>query len=240
MYMTVVSALLAIAAIPGLAPAGQRRSSGGGAVTFAILVQDPTGAPVPEVRVTLSGPAARSSRTERGRVVFEGLPSGLYRFHFEKDGFVSLDREVTGRGSAPIDVKVTLTKVLPPIDPVRGLPPPPPAPSDRKPVVIDMPAFIEKYYVGRAAGKTTPVACAQGGEATLLQMNDAIAGHTHGDADEFLYVIAGQGSARLGERVEPLGPGVFLMIPRGMPHTFSPAVKKPLVALSVRTGQCGG
>jgi hypothetical protein len=42
-----------------------------------------------------------------------------------------------------------------------------------------MPAFIEKYYVGKASGKTTPMACSDGGSATLVQANDAIAEHTH-------------------------------------------------------------
>jgi mannose-6-phosphate isomerase-like protein (cupin superfamily) len=110
-----------------------------------------------------------------------------------------------------------------------------------KPVAIDMPAFIEKYYVGRAAGKTTAITCATGGDANLLQLNDGLAEHTHADADEFLYVIAGQGAVRMGEKVEALGPGVFRMIPRGTAHVITPAVKKPLVALSLKAGEkCGG
>ena len=86
---------------------------------------------------------------------------------------------------------------------------------DAKVVAIDMLAFIEKNYIRRAAGKTTPVACATGGDATLLQLNEPMAEHAHDDADEFFYVIAGQGAVRLGERVEALGPGVFILIPRG-------------------------
>ena len=241
MYTTVAAAILLFTAVSGHPPAEQRRGAGGGAVTFAVAVEDSTGAPLGEVRVTLTGPASRNSRTERGRLVFEGLPSGAYHFKFEKDGYTPVERDVTGRGSAPIAVKVTLEKLAPPVESVQKLPQPAaPPPSGVKPVVIDMPAFIEKYYVGRAAGKTTPVACAGGGEATLLQMNEGIAEHVHRDADEFLYVIAGQGAVRMGERVEPVGPGVFLLIPRGEPHTITPAVKKPLVALSIRAGEkCG-
>jgi mannose-6-phosphate isomerase-like protein (cupin superfamily) len=53
-------------------------------------------------------------------------------------------------------------------------------------------------------------------------------------------VIAGQGSARMGERVESLGPGVFMMIPRGMAHAFAVGSKKPLVFVSTRAGdKCG-
>jgi Carboxypeptidase regulatory-like domain/Cupin domain len=222
----------------------QRRGAGPGKgpVTFAVAVTDPSGAPVPDVKVSVSGAAARTARTEAGRIVFEGLPVGAYRMRFEKTGFVTFERELTGRGGKPIDVKVTLMRVpppaLPPPAPVGPLPPPPVEP---KLVVLDMPAFIEKNYVGRAAGKITPLGCATGGPATLMQINEPVAEHAHQDADEFIYVIAGQGMAQVGERKEPLGAAVFLMIPRRMPHTLTAGPKKPLVLVSIRAGEpCGG
>ena len=44
--------------------------------------------------VTVSGAASRTTRTERGRAVFEGLPVGDYLFRFEKDGYVPFERQV--------------------------------------------------------------------------------------------------------------------------------------------------
>lgn len=235
----VASVLLLIVVVAALPLGAQRRGSGGGAVTFAVLVSDPSGAPIPGVKVVLTGPAERSTRTEGGRAVFEGLPAGTYRFRFDRDGFVPLERELAGRGGAPIDVKVTLT-------PEPAPPPPPPAPVaapplpsprvDAKLVVLDMPAFIERNYVGRSAGKMTQLGCSTGGSATLVQINEPLAEHTHADADEFVYVIAGQGFASLAGRQESLGPAVFLMIPRGTPHTLT-ATKKPLVLISTRAGE---
>jgi mannose-6-phosphate isomerase-like protein (cupin superfamily) len=231
-------------------PAGAQRRGAApapttGAVSFAVTVQDSTGAPIPQVNVTLTGPVSRTARTEGGRIAFESLPAGPYKFRFDKEGFVPLERELSARGATPIDVKVTLTAMPPPPAPPPA-PVPEPTPTagrtvNAKPVAIDMPAFIEKYYVGRAAGKTTAITCATGGDANLLQLNDGLAEHTHADADEFLYVIAGQGAVRMGEKVEALGPGVFMMIPRGTAHVITPAVKKPLVALSLKAGEkCGG
>lgn len=209
-----------------------------GPVTFAIAVADPAGTPVGDVKVTLTaatGAVTRTSRTERGRTVFENLPAGEYRLRFEKNGYIALDRDVTGRGAKPIDVKITLApEPLPPIDPVRTLPPPV---VEARMVVLDMPAFIEKNYIGRAPGKMTPLGCATGGNSTLVQINEPLAQHTHDDADEFIYVIAGQGMAQLSGRQESLGPAVFLMIPRGMPHTLTAGPKKPLVLMSVRAGE---
>jgi mannose-6-phosphate isomerase-like protein (cupin superfamily) len=205
-----------------------------GPVTLVIAVTDPAGTPVGDVSVSLSGAVSRTTRTERGRAVFEGLPTGDYRLRFEKTGYVPLEREVTGRGAKPIDVTVTLEPLPPP--PPKPVDPVPPPPPEIKFAVLDMPAFIEKNYIGKAAGKTTPMGCALGGSSTLLQINEPLALHAHDDADEFIYVIAGQGMARLSGREESLGPAVFLMIPRGMPHTLTAGPKKPLVLMSVRAG----
>lgn len=238
MRMTALAILLVLL-VSGPA-AAQRRGAAPttGPVTFAINVTDQSGAPIPDVRVTVTGVVTRTSRTERGRTVFENLPSGQYTLKFEKPGFVTVEKEVTGRGAKPIDVAVTMEREPDPEPkPIEKPLPPPPAPAaDVKIAVLDMPAFIEKNYIGRAAGKTTPMGCAPGGSSTLLQMNEPLAQHTHDDADEFIYVIAGQGMAKLSGREESLGPAVFLMIPRGMPHTVTAGPKKPLVMMSVLAG----
>lgn len=239
--IVIVPAVFAALAAP---LAAQRRGSApAGRVTFAVFVADPSGKPVTDVKVTMTGPAQRSSRTEAGRIVFEGLPAGSYHFRFEKDGFEPLERDVAGRGSAPIDVKVSLVVAAAPPKPLAPVGPLPPAASATANgvVVLDMPAFIEKNYVGRASGKTSPLGCGTAGSSTLIQINDAIATHTHADADEFLYVVAGQGSLNMGDRQEPLGPGVYAMLPRGVAHGFTTGPKKPLVMISTRAGdRCAG
>src|SRR5439155_11532202 len=111
------------------------------------------------VKVTMTGPVTRTSSTEAGRIAFENLPAGTYHFRFEREGFVALDKDVAGRGSAPIDVKVALARVPAPAKPIVPVGALPSAPAASKVVVLDMPAFIEKNYVGRSSGKTTPLAC---------------------------------------------------------------------------------
>lgn len=240
--LLIPSILLVVALVAPLS--AQRKGAGTrkGPVTFAVSVTDSSGAPIPDVKVSVTGAAARTSRTERGRIVFEGLPTGAYRMRFEKNGFVTFERALTGRGGTPIDVMITLKRVpAPPSPPPAPVGPLPPAPVEAKLVVLDMPAFIEKNYIGRASGKTTPLGCATGGPGTLMQINESTVGHAHQDADEFIYVIAGQGMAQFGERKEPLGPAVFLMIPRGMAHTLTAGPKKPLVLVSIRAGEkCAG
>jgi len=239
MQKIVVLVLVFVGALA--APAAAQRGGAGGSVTFAITVADRSGARIPDVEVTMTGPAQRTGRTEAGRLVFENVPAGTYRFRFDKEGFVSLEKELAARGARPIDVSVTLDAAPPPPKPLAPVPPPaPPPPSAVKPVVLDMPAFIEKNYVGRGSGKTTPLGCGSRGSAALIQLNDPIASHAHADADEYIYVIAGQGTATLGTREESLGPGVYLLIPRGLAHGFTAGPKKPLEMISIRAGgTCG-
>jgi len=233
-FMTILAVMLAVGQAATARP--QRRLAGN--ATLAISVSDPAGTPLGNVKVTIDGPVSRDARTERGRIAIENLPAGSYRLRFEREGFVSLEREVTARGSVPIDVKVTLTPLPPPPDPVPQIPPKPPAPAlSTAPVAIDMPSFIEKNYVGRSGGKTSAVACAAGGAATLMQVKDPLVEHTHADADEFLYTIAGEGSVRAGGRDQPLRAGVFMMVPRGVPHIIVAVTRSPLVLLSIKAGE---
>jgi mannose-6-phosphate isomerase-like protein (cupin superfamily) len=237
---TAVGVTTLIVALLSLNVAAQRRS--GGPATLAIFVTDESGKGISDVKVTAQGPATRDARTEAGRAVFEDVPSGTYKLRFERDGFVTLEREVNARTGAPIDVKVTLEAVPPPPPPPKVLPPVQPVapPVDAAPVTVDIPAFIEKNYIGRAAGKTSPLGCAPGGSATLLQLNKPIAEHTHSDADEFLYVVAGDGAAHMGSNEQPLHPGVLVLVPRGVAHSLAASGRDPLFVLSIKAGDhCG-
>jgi mannose-6-phosphate isomerase-like protein (cupin superfamily) len=212
-----------------------QRAPATGPAAFAVMVTDPSGKPITDVNVTVTGKANKSGSTEGGRIAFEDLPVGPYHFKFEKEGYETVEQDVVGKRGAPVDVKVTMTPTPPPAPPPPAAPEPAPT-VNAKPVVLDMPAFIEKYYVGKASGTTTPMACSDGGSATLVQANDPVAEHTHADADEFVYVIAGEGSARMGQRNEPLSAGVFMMIPRGTAHSFGVGKKHPLVFVSTLAG----
>jgi mannose-6-phosphate isomerase-like protein (cupin superfamily) len=206
-------------------------------------VTDPSGAAVPNVLVTVEGPSGRSARTEGGRIAFEGLPAGTYRLRFERVGFVTLERELTARGGAPIDVKVTLKPVPvapppPPPEPVTSEPPRPTV--DARPAIFDVPSVFEKEFIGRGTVKSTPLACGSDGSATLIQIKDALPQQAHVDSDEFLYVIGGEGRAFVAGREERLKAGVLLFVPRSTPHALAAVGRNPLVLVSTRAGEgCG-
>jgi hypothetical protein len=232
------NALLGVAvliALGNLDIAAQQKPRGGRTATLAISVADPAGTPIPNVLVTLEGPASRSTRTEGGRIALEALPVGRYTLRFEQEGFVTLERELSATAGKPIEVKVTL----------RPLPAPPPPPAaeaprpsvDAKSAVFDLPDVIEKEFVGRAPARTTPLACGSQGTATLIQLNQPLAKQTHPEADEFLYVVAGEGSASLEGRQEKLSAGILVFVPRGTPHALAPTGRNPLIVLSTRAGE---
>ena len=208
--------------------------------TFAVAVSDPDGKPIPDVLVTVEGGTSRTVRTEGGRIALENLPAGNYRLRFEREGFLTLERELAARAGAPIDVKVTL-KPLPPPPPAPVAPPPAPEPMRPKihstPAVIDVPALIERNWVGRNPSKTSQVSCGSDGLSEVIQMTQALMPHDHADSDETFYVVAGEGSALIGESSHRLRAGVFLFVPRGTRHGLSPSGKNPLIVLSTRPGE---
>lgn len=207
--------------------------------TFAILVTDPAGDQIPNVRVLVEGPTPRTTRTEGGRIALENLVPGEYLIRFEKDGFVPLERQLTARAGAPIEVKATL-------NPLPEPPPPPKpeetakAPSTAKPAAFDVPSVIEREFIGRAAQKITSLACSEQSTATLIQLNEPITDHAH-DADEYLYVVAGEGAADVDGTAHKLYAGVLIFVPHGVTHRFSQFGRNPLIVLSTRAGEgCGG
>jgi hypothetical protein len=241
-----LAGVLMISAAAGAEP--QRRGAPAGTATFAIMVTDTTGAPIGDVKVTVSAlttagaSVTREGRTEAGRLTFEHLPLGNYRIRFDREGFIPLERELTGRAGAPIDVKVTLNPApLPPLPPPAPAPPKPaPAPAPAlspDPVAIDMPSFIEKNYIGRGDSKSSILTCTTGGPAVLLQIKQGVAEPARPDADEFLYVIAGEGIGRIQGRDQSLRPGTFMMVPRGVARTLASGGRTPLVLLSIRAGE---
>jgi len=238
--MRTMSLLLIAFSVAADVNAQRRGTAGGGAATLAIVVSDPAGAPIPGVLVTTEGPATRTVRTEAGRIALEGLPAGSYRLRFEKEGFLTLERELTARGGAPIDVKVTLRPAPPPPPPPEPPRAPQPPAVDAKLVVLDLPTVIEKEFVGRAAGRVTALACGAGSTSSLIQVREPMPEHAHADADETLYVIAGEGAAQVGGASHRLRAGVFVFIPRGMAHSLSQSGRNPLTVISTHAGEsCG-
>lgn len=231
--------LIAAAVVCAIGSNAHAQRRGGGVATLAIVVTDQAGAPVSNALVTVQGAADRSARTEQGRIAFEDIPAGNYRLRFDREGFIPLERELAARAGAPMDVKVTLT-AAPPVKPAPCVEPPKPAAPPAavvNPMAMDLLGFIEKNYIGREPGKASPISCTPGGTASLIQVREPLDAPANPDADQFLYVIAGAGAVRMGDRVDELQSGVLALIPRTTPHVLTAKGRTPLVVLSIKAGE---
>src|SRR5215213_2500678 len=200
------------------APAGPRAS------TVTVAVTDPAGTPVQGVAVSVTGPVTRNVTTiANGTARLLGMRSGTYRLRFERDGFITLERDVTMRAGAVPDVDVALSPAPSPPPAKEIAPAPPPRaesasqnapPGDpRHLAIVD---FLDKHLIGgRDPMKQDEVGCTASARTTLLQLREPGKEEARPDADEVLYVVAGEGTLRLGNRDLPLASSTVSVVPRG-------------------------
>ena len=214
-------------------------------ISMAVTVTDLAGEAAPGVHVALTGPVAREGKTARDGVVrFQTLRAGTYRLRFESPDFVTFEREVTVKAGPLVEVEVTLSRV--PEKPAQ--PPPPPAavpttpteaptvaPSPNATVeLLALPDWIERNLIGRSdPQRETVVGRAPGATARVVQIRDPIKDRVRTDADEMLYVIAGEGVLRAKGREYGLTAGSFAVVPRGVAYTLERSGRNPLIALSM-------
>ena len=222
---------------PARAPAPRPRAT----PPTQVIVRTNSGNAVEGVRVAVSGGTGAQAQTDGKGMAAVTLPAGSYRFRFEHEGFITLERDVTVRAGQPTEVAVALDMAFtPPPPPPAPEPPPPPEP---KPVVASgpptntsIPQFLEKNYIGRDPLKESVLGCTAGATTRLLQLRDSLAAHTHDDLDETLYVVAGEGAIRVKDEMMMISPGSLTVIPRGQPHSTERRGRNPLILLSTLSG----
>lgn len=154
-----------------------------------------------------------------------------------------MEKEITVRAGVPNETDATLALAPPPPPPPAPAPPPPVSaralPPPGEALSVDIATFIEKNYIGnRQPQKEDDLGCSGDGRAVLMQIREPIENRSHADYDEFLYVVAGDGTLRIDGRDLTLtgANGTFAMVPRGKTHAISRRGRNPLMLLSVRAG----
>ena len=233
---------------PRPAPAPQRRVQPRATGPTTVTVRDVSGTAMRDVKVSLNGAATQRATTgPDGTATLGTLADGVYRLRFEREGFITLEREVTIRGRQD-EVEVYLTAAppqpLPPAltPPPAPEPPPPPAPSSvasapsGPPMFVSIPEFLDKNYVGREPLKESVLGCLADSTTRILQLRDPIVEHAHQDLDEVLYVVAGEAMIRVRDQATPVAAGSLSIIPHGQPHAILPRGRNPLMLLSILSG----
>jgi Carboxypeptidase regulatory-like domain/Cupin domain len=211
--------------------------------TVTIQVTNSSGLPFANVQVTAQGPLSRDGVTaEDGSVRFAGMRAGAYRLRFVREGAITLERDMTLRAGEPMLVDVSLSAA-----PVAPKPEPPPAPTPAsgpdkplgppvEPKLTAIPTFLEKNFIGREGKKDSQLGCTSTGSATLVQLREALLNQTHDDMDEWIYVVAGEGTLRLGTAEQHLQAGTFSLVPHTVAHGLLPVGRNPLIFVSMLSG----
>jgi mannose-6-phosphate isomerase-like protein (cupin superfamily) len=213
-------------------------------ISTHIFVRDLSGTPIEGARVIVSGTISRQATTDAsGAATLASMRDGPYRLRFEREGFITLEREVTLRNGQPSEIDVALNIAPPPPPPPAPEPPPPPPPpapqpaaASGPPVNVSIPTFLDKNFIGRDPLKESVLGCTSAATTRLLQLRDSLALHTHSDLDEILYVVAGEGTIHLRDESTPMSAGSLVVVPRGVPHAIDRRGKNPLIVLSTLAG----
>jgi mannose-6-phosphate isomerase-like protein (cupin superfamily) len=176
-----------------------------------------------------------------GTVALQNLPPGTYRARITRDGYYTLDKEVTIKAAT----KATAEAVLSPAPP----PPPPPAPPpvETKPAapagkpgvatVVSVVDLIDQMRKDPQPVVDHDLGCAYGSASKLIVAKANVPAHQHADADEFLYVVYGDGTLTVGDKTVPLTAGSFAIAPRGVSHAIAKKGPKEMVLLVVLSGK---
>jgi quercetin dioxygenase-like cupin family protein len=239
-------ALALAVAVPASAqspkPAAKSAAAPASAVTLTVQVTSSSGQAIGDAKVTVTGPVTRQGATDPGGIVrLSGMRPGTYRAHFEHPKFVTFEREVILLPGKSMAVDVTLTEAPPPPAPP---PPAPVAPAPQgtpgEPKTMSLPDFIERNLITREPVKESPLGCSGVLNSVLIQIKEPLAERVHDGADETLYVVAGQGTIKLGGRESGLDAATLVVIPRGTPYSVTRRGSKPLIILATQSGEpCG-
>ena len=209
---------------------------------IAIQVTDGAGAPLPDTTVvTTTGIVSREGMTAAdGSLQMINMRPGTYRLRFSREGSITLEREVVLRAGETAAVDVTLSPAPPPEAPPEPAAPPPQSTTlgpPGEPKVTPVPLFLEKNFIGGREGrKDSVLGCTTTGTATLHQLRDTWAAHTHDTAEEWIYVVAGEGVLRIGTADQKLQAGTFSLVPHTISHALVPQGRNPLIVISTLSG----
>jgi hypothetical protein len=228
---------------PAPAPARRPAPAAARPTNLTFEVTDATGTPLADVRVATQGTVAREGVTDaNGTVRLSNMRAGTYRVRFEREGSVPFEREVVVRSGESLSIDVTLSAAPAPPK-VPEAPPPAPLETGAKPLgppaepkIVPIPLFLEKNFIGREGRKESPLGCTTTATATLHQLREAWLNHVHEDADEWLYVVAGEGTLRIGTADQKVSAGTFSSIPHTVGHALLPTGRNPLIVISVLSG----
>ncbi len=221
---------------PARVPAQKAASPRTSSVRIGVKDQDGTG--LNGVRLLLSGAAQGEFVTSAaGTIVVPDLKDGLYRVRCEHERFITLEREFAVHGGGYSQIELVLNPApAPPPAPAPQPAPPAAMPSGGRPLTLSVVDYLDRNLIGREPLKESILACNPQETVRLLQMREGVAQHVHPGGDEIIYVVAGEGTVRIGAAPTPVRAGSLVVVTNGMDHAFERGGKNPLIIVSTLIG----
>jgi hypothetical protein len=226
---------------------GRGATAAGTRTGLAMTVTDMRGSPLDDVHVELTGPMMRAGETSGGGLLnFTGLQGGTYRLRFSGDAITALEKEIVLVAGKVNMIDVPLSPAPPPkeIEKIVQVPAAAPEPSPAKvgpagsPQTFDLVNLIEREYERKQPRRDSLVACSGNTRSVLTQINQDVKPLLYDNAEVTLYVISGEGTLRIGNGNDnKITAGYFASIPRGTMFVATRKGSKPLVFLSVLSGE---
>jgi mannose-6-phosphate isomerase-like protein (cupin superfamily) len=223
-----------------LAPTTQSASSARfGSIDLTVTSQ--TGTLLSGATVRAEGLSSRQGSTgSDGDVVLTNVAAGTYRCRIQRDGYLTLEKEVTVK----VGARTASEAVLSPAPPPPPAPAPPPlAPTTSPALVPGLPVTVslvdqlaDELVKSKDAVAEHDLGCSGATSAKLIRLRDGLPAHTHADADELLYMIAGDATLTVGGKDQNVKAGWLGLIPRGTPHALTRRSGPSLLVLSIQSG----
>jgi len=207
-----------------------------------LTVTSQTGALLSGATVRAEGLSSRQGATgSDGDLVLTNVAAGTYRCRIQRDGYLTLEKEVTVKVGARTAAEAVLSPA----------PPPPPAPAPASPAPTASSALVPGLPVtvslvdqladdllkSKESIAEHDLGCSGATAAKLIRLSkDGLPAHTHADADEMLYIMAGNATLTIGGKDQVIGPGWLGIVPRGTTHAILRTGNKALLVLSIQSG----
>jgi mannose-6-phosphate isomerase-like protein (cupin superfamily) len=205
---------------------------------IAMLVTDTAGMILEGVHVELSGPAMRMGDTDQsGQLNFPGLDPGTYRLVFTGNTVRGFERELTLKAGEISRLTIMLTPT-----PAAKAPEPVAASSPQvgptgAPQIGSAANLAERERNTKEPRREILLSCSGNTRNVLLLLNQEQPERIYQAAEATFYVIAGQGTARVGSLQSTIGAGSFIAVPRGTAFSLTRQGNRPLALVWTLSGE---
>lgn len=213
-----------------------------------LTVTSQSGAFLADAHVRAEGPTSRQGSTGAdGETVLANVTAGTYRCRIQRDGYVTLEKELVVKTGARTTAEAVLSPAMPSAAPApapASCPAPAPVSTTSSNLVAGLPVTVslvdqlaDQLLKSKDAVAEHVIGCSGDTEAKLIRLTGGLESQTHANADVMLYMIAGDATLTMNGKDSNIGPGWFGLVPRGTTHTINRRGNKPLLVLSIESGQ---